>query len=62
MVEEHSGLQQSARPHIRVSVGDEKWSDSETGTVIGGHNTAVFVYFLRQNAITTHETRIQANI
>ena len=24
----HSGLQQSARPHIRVSVGDEKWSNS----------------------------------
>ena len=22
----HSGLQQSARPHIQVSVGDEKWS------------------------------------
>ena len=25
---QHSGLQQSARPHIRVSVGDEKWSNS----------------------------------
>ena len=25
---EHSGLQQSARAHIRVSVGDEKWSNS----------------------------------
>ena len=58
----HSGLRQSARPHIRVSVGDEKWSDSETGKVIDGHNTTVFVYFLRQNAITTHETGTQARI
>ena len=46
----HSGLQQSGRPRIRVSVGDEKWSDSETGKVIDGHNAAVFIYFLRQNA------------
>ena len=28
----HSGLQQSARPHIRVSVGDEKWSNSRVPT------------------------------
>ena len=27
----------------------------ETGKVIDGHNTAIFVYFLRLNAITTHE-------
>ena len=59
---DHSGLQQSARPHIRVSVGDEKWPDSETGNVIDGHNTAVFVYFLCQNATTTHETGTQARI
>ena len=39
----YSGLQQSARPHIRVSFGDERWSDSETGKVINGHNTAVFL-------------------
>ena len=58
----HSGLQQSARPYIRVSVGDEKWSDSVTGKVINGHNAAVFVYFLHQNAITTHETCTQARI
>ena len=58
----HSGLQQSARPNIRVSEGDEKWSDSETGKVIDGHNDAIFVYFLRQNTITTHETRAQARI
>ena len=25
----HSGLQQSARPHIRVSQGVEKWSNSQ---------------------------------
>ena len=58
----HSGLQQSARPNIRVSEGDENWSDSETGKVIDGHNVVIFVYFLRQNAITTHETRTQAKI
>ena len=44
------------------AVGDEKWSHSETGNVIDGHNTAGFVYFLRQSAITTHETRTQARI
>ena len=49
----HSGLQQSARPHIWVSEGDKKWSDSDMGKVIDGHNAAGFVYFLRQNAITT---------
>ena len=58
----HSGLQQSARPNIRVSEGDEKWSDSETGKVIDGHNVVIFVYFLRQNAITTHKTRTRARI
>ena len=59
---EHNGLQQSARPHIRVSVGEEKWSDSETGKVIDGHNTAVFVFFLCQNALTTYQTGTQARI
>ena len=58
----HSGLQQSARPNIWVSFEDEKWSDSETGKMIDGHNVAIFVCFLRQNTITTHETRTQARI
>ena len=59
---DHSGLQQSARPHIRVSAGDEKWSDSEMGKVIDGNDTTVSVYFLHQNAVTTHETGTQARI
>ena len=56
-------IRQATVAHIRVSVGEEKWSDSETGKVIdAGHNAAVFVYFLCQNAITTHKTHTQARI
>ena len=57
----HSGLQQSARPHIQVSVGDEKWSDLETGKVIHGHNAAVFAtrLWLAENKLSDFEVNTQ---
>ena len=33
-------IRQVTVAHIRVSVREEKWSDSETGKVIDGHNAA----------------------
>ena len=38
----HSGLQQAARPHLLVSEGDEKWSDSKTVKMSDGHKAAIF--------------------
>ena len=39
--------------HLQASEGSEKWSDSEMGKVIDGHNAVILVSFLSQNTIAT---------